>query len=220
MLFRNSKLLIKAVVIISVILAAATACKRETPESCCKEGSDSVQCKPPEKRTGQVSGISETSVYNLESVWTNQDEKDVQLSELQGKIQIVAMIYTRCKYACPRIIADLKRIETEVGSMEDVYFTLITMDPENDTPSRLNAFAKENKLDLQKWTLLTGKEADIIDLAAVLNVRFNPEPDGEISHSNIITVLNRSGEVVSKQEGLGTDPTETIHAVKKLVQNL
>jgi protein SCO1 len=86
--------------------------------------------------------MTDMSLYNLESGWQNQSGQELKLEELQGKVQLVAMIYTHCSYACPRIIADLKRIENglEQYKREDVGIVLVTMDPARDTPERLLGF--------------------------------------------------------------------------------
>jgi protein SCO1/2 len=137
-------------------------------------------------------------------------------------VQLVAMIYTNCSYACPRIIADLKRIENslEAYKREEVSIVLVSMDPARDTPEKLQQFAKANKLDPKRWVLLTSGQDNIRELAALLNMKYKTELDGEISHSNIITVLNPAGEILHQQEGLGIDPDETVKSIKGLLQRI
>ncbi|NIQ52455.1 MAG: SCO family protein, partial [Gammaproteobacteria bacterium] len=55
---------------------------------------------------------------------------------LAGRVRVVAMVYTSCAYACPRIMLDMKRIEAELGPeyREDVGFVIVSIDPERDTP--------------------------------------------------------------------------------------
>ena len=55
--------------------------------------------------------ISDLSIYNLPSKWTNQDGQELQLTELKGKVLVMVMIYTSCKSACPRLVADMRNIE-------------------------------------------------------------------------------------------------------------
>jgi protein SCO1 len=166
--------------------------------------------------------MTDMSLYNLESGWQNQSGQELKLEELQGKVQLVAMIYTHCSYACPRIIADLKRIENglEQYKREDVGIVLVTMDPARDTPERLQAFAESNRLDPKRWVLLTSQQDNIRELAALLNMKYKTELDGEISHSNIISVLNAQGEIIHQAEGLGVEPDETVNAIKGLLQKI
>lgn len=165
---------------------------------------------------------TEMSVYNLNSRWATQEGDSITLPSLKGKIRVIAMIYTSCDYACPRIIADLKRIEENLGSFkkEDIGITLITLDPERDTPENLKEFAGKNKLNPDQWLFLTGEENSIMELAALLNVRYRKELSMDNAHSNIISVLNKEGELIHQQEGLGVDPEETVTAITELLKKI
>lgn len=151
---------------------------------------------------------SEHSLYQVESLWENQDGDTAPLSQLAGRPQFVAMAYTTCQFACPRLLADLKAIEAQLDANGGPLpgFTLITFDPERDTPEQLRRYAADNQLDLQRWTLLRGQPGDILELANLLGVRYQELPNGEFSHSNIITLLNEGGEVLAQVKGLGADP--------------
>ncbi|WP_242920165.1 SCO family protein [Pontibacter liquoris] len=164
--------------------------------------------------------LTDMSLYNLTSDWTNQNNQKMKLEKLRGKAQLVAMIYTSCGYACPRTVADLKSIEQELGKYKigDVGIVLVSMDPDRDTPAKLKAFAKANQLDTRTWTLLTSQPDDIQELAALLNVKYSKDLNGNFSHSNIITVLNAQGEIVHQQEGLGTAPTQTVKVIQGLAK--
>jgi protein SCO1 len=169
-----------------------------------------------------VTELSDMSLYNLESEWQNENNETIKLLQLNGKVQLVAMMYTNCTYACPRIVADLKRIEAKLDNYKngEVGIVLVTMDPENDTPAKLQQFATDNNLDPERWTLLTSSEMNIQELAVLLNMKYKNGGNGEIAHSNIITVLNAGGEIIHQQEGLGKDPGETVKTIDGLLQNI
>src|SRR5690606_20045681 len=99
--------------------------------------------------TQRKDSISETlpelSIYNLPSTWTTQDGKDIELKELQGDVVVIVMIYTTCKAACPRLVADMRNIESQVADTnKTVKYVLVSIDPETDTPERLKQFAVDN----------------------------------------------------------------------------
>ena len=54
--------------------------------------------------------IPEMSIYNLPSHWTTQNGEEIELKDLQGKVVVMVMIYTTCKAACPRLVADMRNI--------------------------------------------------------------------------------------------------------------
>lgn len=160
------------------------------------------------------------SIYNSQATWLTQDGKEIKLNDLKGRIQVIAMAYTSCQNSCPRIVADMKRIESEVVKShgDKVGLVLVSIDPERDTPEKLKAFAAERGLNLEHWTLLHGNENDILELAALLGVKYKKLSETDYAHSNVITVLNQHGEVVHQQIGLGVNHLETMVTINKLIK--
>jgi len=156
------------------------------------------------------------SIYQVSSKWVTEDGETVTLGTLEGKTQVVAMVYTSCEVACPRIVASMKTIQKKTDS-DAVGFVLISIDPERDTPEALKAYAEKMNMDDSAWTLLTGSPDNVLELAALLGVRYRKMADGEFAHSNIITVLDAQGAIVYQQNGLGADLTrETAEFVVSL----
>lgn len=160
------------------------------------------------------------SVFHLPSIWTTQDGKDIQLNGLRGNVLVMVMIYTSCQAACPRLVADMRNIESKVQkeTSKDVKYILVSIDPETDTPERLKSFAKENKMDGEQWLFLRGTEESTREFAAVLAVKYKKISPMDFSHSNIISVFNQQGELVHQQEGLGVDNKETVAAIIELAR--
>lgn len=162
--------------------------------------------------------VSENSIYQLESKWKNTDNQIVLLNSLMGKKEVLAMAYTNCAYACPLILNDMKKIESQL-KRNDVNYVLISIDPKRDTPEMLKAFAERNNLDLNKWHLLTGTEEGINELAAVLGFRYQKDSDGNFSHSNIINVLNEKGEISYQHFGLNRDVKDVLNKIKNMKES-
>ena len=127
------------------------------------------------------------------------------------------MIYTTCKAACPRLIADMRAIQTKVPKKhrEEVQFVLISIDPETDTPKRLNEFAIKNEMFDPPWLFLRGSEADTREFAAVLAISYKKISPMDFSHSNIISVFNKEGVLIHQREGFDNEYTTTLEAITK-----
>src|SRR4051812_6289947 len=69
--------------------------------------------KPPCCATNHVpSGpLTDKSLYQLDSSWTTDSSQTIKLASLQGRVQVLAMFFTSCQYACPIIVHDMKRLE-------------------------------------------------------------------------------------------------------------
>lgn len=166
-----------------------------------------------------ASEVGEESIYQLSSIWRDDSGKKRLLKSLTGKIQVVTMGYSSCKYACPQLLADLRAIESGLSAevREKIGFGFISIDPAADTPERLAAYRQEHKLDSGRWTLLTGDAATVQELAVVLGIQYRKTSGSDFAHSNVITVLNAKGEIIYRQEGLATSPDGAIKAIKDVL---
>lgn len=165
------------------------------------------------------STASDESIFNLTSHWHTQNNDTITLSALKGKVLVMVMIYTTCKAACPRLVADMRDIESKIPKKElkKINFVLVSIDPETDTPSRLKAFAIENQMDAPHWTFLQGTKTSVQEFANVLSVKYKQIAPMDFSHSNIISVFNPEGVLLHQQEGLGVNNKETIETILKSV---
>ena len=168
--------------------------------------------------TAPVGTLSSESIYQLTDTFQTQDSKSVTLSAFAGKPTVVGMIFTHCTYACPRLTTDIKNVENKLKDEDGkVNYLLVSFDAERDFPDTLKKYAKDAGLD-ENWTLLHGDEEVVRTLSVLLNVQFAKDAEGNFSHSNIISVLDKNGVLNFQKEGLGTDPTEISKAVKQLIQ--
>ena len=165
-----------------------------------------------EKKDVEAKPITDLSIYNLPEKWTNQDGKDIELKELRGNVLVMVMIYTSCKTACPRLVADMRHIEERIPKeyKDKVQLVLVSIDPTVDTPERLKEFSIENQMTGNQWTFLRSNEENTREFAAVLAVNYKKISPIDFSHSNIISIFNEEGEMTYQQEGLGTGYDKTV----------
>jgi protein SCO1 len=175
---------------------------------------------PREAEAGAAEAVritaSDFSVHDLDGAWRNQDGAEVRLSEVGGRVQVVAMVYASCSHTCPQIISELKRIEGRLAGdqRQGTRFVLISLDPDRDTPARLREWAASLRLDPARWTLLTGPAEQVREMAALLGLRYRQESGGDFSHTNAYLVLDGSGRIVHRQVGLGTGVDASLGAIR------
>lgn len=163
--------------------------------------------------------FDEMSIFQLPSTWETQNNETVEFKDFQGEVLVVVMIYTSCKAACPRLVADMRNIEAKVKpkAKKPVKYILVSIDPEVDTPDRLKAFAIENQMDSEQWVFLRGSDENTREFANVLAVKYKEISPIDFSHSNIISVFNQKGVLMHQQEGLGVDNKTTVDEIIELV---
>lgn len=98
---------------------------------------------------------------------TDQKGKQFKSNELKGFIYVADFFFTRCgnPTLCPRMSAELKRVQENFKDNDQVKIVSFTVDPEFDTPEVLNEYAGRYQANYDKWKFLTGKKKDIYDLA-------------------------------------------------------
>jgi protein SCO1/2 len=159
--------------------------------------------------------IPSGSLYALESKWIDQAGKPVAWAA--GTPRVIALGYATCKGICPRIIADMQRIEKGLTDPSKVRFTFVTLDPQNDREAQMQALAANHKLDPARWQLLIGDNDGLMDLAVVLGVRFNRLPNGvDFVHSYLIVVVGADGKVLHKWTDPKQGPEEAIKVLNSL----
>jgi protein SCO1/2 len=162
--------------------------------------------------------LPQGSLYTLDAIWTRQTGEKIEWNRSAGTTRVVALGYATCKGVCPRIIADMQRIEKELTEAERARcrFTFVTLDPKNDNVAAMKDLGVRHKVDDAKWDLLTGDEDDLLDLAVALGVRFDRLPNGvDFAHSYLIAVIGPDGKLAHKWTEPGQGAAPSVEAVRK-----
>jgi protein SCO1/2 len=124
---------------------------------------------------------------------------------LDGKIWVADFIYTHCPGPCPRLSAQMRRIQTAVTELPEVRLVSFSVDPERDTPTVLAEYATRYHAQPGRWFFLTGdrKTLDALDRRAFMlgNV------DGKLEHSTRFVLVDRQGRIRGYYGTDQDDPT-------------
>jgi protein SCO1/2 len=153
------------------------------------------------------------SVYDLAGTWRDQAGAVRSLADWRGTPVLVALIYTHCTATCPLAVSELKRI---AALDPRVRFVLVSLDPARDDVRRLAGYAAERGLDPARWTLLTGSDGDVRDLAALIGVRYRQVTPDDLAHTNLITLLDSEGRIARQSSGrLDDAAVSAVHALSR-----
>jgi len=119
----------------------------------------------------------------------------VTLTQLRGRPVLVTFAYAHCETVCPLVVHEVLRARNRLTAL-DPAVVVITLDPWRDTPARLPAIAA-------RWRLPAGARVLGGDVAAVVaeldrwNVpRARELRTGEVTHPNLVYVVDRTGRIV------------------------
>lgn len=198
--------------------APAANCCKEKPadkkDACCGE-------KPAPKPDAccaamEAATFSKSSIYQSDVSFTDDSGKAVTLGSLRGRPVVLDLFFASCGYACPLTVTDMLAIQERLPAelRSQAMFVLVSFDPIRDTPEVLAQYRAQRGLDAQ-WIILRGDDDAVRELAALLGVKYKQEADGMFSHSNVITLLNRAGEIVHQRQGLKGGLAEAAAALAK-----
>lgn len=147
--------------------------------------------------SGYASELPETSIYHLDVKLTDQHGIARSLDVFRGHPVIISMFYATCPNVCPVLISTIQMTERKLRADElaKLRVILVSVDPETDTPEILNGVAAKHHIDLDRWKLARASPQDVRKIAAVLGVRYRKLPDGEFSHTSVLTLIDDRGVV-------------------------
>jgi len=131
---------------------------------------------------------------------------------LAGKIWVADFIYTTCPGPCPRMTSQMREVQDAVSKIPDVRIVSFTIDPANDTPPVLAAYAKVHGASPSIWYFLTGPvptlqmlDRDAFKLGNI---------DGTLQHSTRFVVVDGQGRI------RGYYDTSEPSAIQKVIADL
>jgi protein SCO1/2 len=141
---------------------------------------------------------------------TSQDNAQVALADLRGKVVAVTFIYTLCVDTCPVLTPMMSFIQDQLGADfgAKIAFVSITVDPERDTPKVLKEYAQAFGANLAGWSFLTGPPDAIRDVTRRYGVFASKSTDGNVDHTFLTSIVDRRGILRAQYLGARFDPDE------------
>jgi protein SCO1/2 len=123
--------------------------------------------------------------------WANQD--------LAGQWDLLFFGYTFCPDICPTTMSDLRSVVESLppGAREQLRVTMVSVDPERDTPQQLTEYLAYFKSGFKG---VTGEPSELAKLAQALSVAYIPPDTSEenylVDHSGQVVMVHPQGQYV------------------------
>src|SRR6266852_9200057 len=149
---------------------------------------------------------------------TDQDSKRISLKDLRGKVLAITFIFASCADTCPLLTAKMAALQDRLGADfgPRVYFVSITVDPERDTPEVLKRYAEAHRANPAGWAFLTGTPSEIREVARRYGVFYKKTPRGDVDHTFLTSLVDRSGTLRVQYMGIRFDPDEMLRDLQSL----
>ena len=117
-----------------------------------------------------------------------------------GRPVVLSFIFTTCTSICPLLTGTLAQLQDKLGADRDrVHIVSISIDPEEDTPAKLEAYAKKYHAG-PAWNHYTGTVEAIIKTATA----FGTYRGNKMAHTPVIFVRKAPGEQWVRFDGFAT----------------
>jgi protein SCO1 len=134
---------------------------------------------------------------------TNQNDAPVSLGDLNGKVWVADIIFTRCPGPCLRMTRQMKELQDALPKDNPARLVSLTTDADFDTPEVLKTYALKNGADASRWMFLTGDKKQVnhlaVDSLKLSAVEKKPEervtPDDLWVHSTIFVVIDKHAQL-------------------------
>ena len=137
---------------------------------------------------------------------------------LRGKVWIADFIYTHCPGPCPRMTSQMHKLQQERAGDADVQFVSISVDPANDTPPVLDAFAHRFGGPASNWVFLTGPAPTVHELAR--DVFKVGDLIGIMDHSTKFIVVDKTGQIRGYYSTFDAEGIPTLMADVKALEGV
>lgn len=142
-------------------------------------------------------------------VLKHQDGREVNMSDLKGKVWAFAQFYATCPMCAKRNAQGLKALYEKFKDEPDFAVVCITVNPENDGVEQMASYAEGLGADGGNWWFLTGEAAALKDYM-VNEMKFqeivkreDPEEAarlGAYEHDMSIAVYDRNMSMISRHD--------------------
>ncbi len=184
----------------------------------------SAQAGVPDE--GEALRISQAAIGRTVEgvVLRTADGRQLTFEELRGRPVVLSLVYTSCYYVCSGLTLRLREtVKVARQALGAEAFTVVTVgfDTPNDTPERMQAYARERGAVQPGWYFAGTDAAGIERLAGMVGFTWFPSPKG-FDHVTQTTIIDAGGRVVLQVYGEDFAPPLVVEPLKKLVwgQNL
>ncbi|MFB5195431.1 SCO family protein [Neobacillus sp. KR4-4] len=151
-----------------------------------------------------------------------EEEKDISLTDLKGKVWVADFIFTNCTTVCPPMTANMTKLQgmlKEEGL--DVEIVSFSVDPSVDPPKELKGYVMKFNGELSNWHLLTGYSQEFIEEYALKNFKTivkKPGTDNQVIHGTSFYLIDQKGNVVKDYDGMTVPYDDMIRDIRILLK--
>jgi protein SCO1/2 len=150
----------------------------------------------------------------------NQEGESISLQDLQGRVVLLTGIYASCTTTCPMMLTRIRKVLDELSEAERLQLTVVafTLNPEVDSRELRKMISRIYNMDSPQFHFVNGVPSEVNAVLDRLDVsRTRDEASGQIMHSNLFFLLDRSGKIAYRLSLSNTEQSWLPQALRILI---
>ncbi|HRO74865.1 MAG TPA: SCO family protein [Crocinitomicaceae bacterium] len=147
----------------------------------------------------------------------DQHNQTVTNELVKGKIWVAEYFFTTCQSICPVMNQEMMNVQKAFKNDDKVKILSFTVDPEIDTPEKLNDYAKNHHADENQWYFLTGKKEELYAFARQSIFVLKPaeasnlgDAGSDFIHTNNFVLIDGQGRIRGYYDGTNSDEVKQL----------
>ena len=146
----------------------------------------------------------------------NQNGDTITQNFYNDKIYIADFFFTTCQTICPIMTKNMKEIQDKLINDKEVLLLSHSVTPEIDSVGQLKKYAIANKINDDKWNLVTGDKKQIYNLArkSYLAVEDSEFGNFDMIHTENFMLIDKKRQIRGFYDG--TEKNEIIRLLSDI----
>ncbi len=159
--------------------------------------------------------------------FTDQNGKSFGRKDVLGKVYVAEFFFTTCGTICPKMNAQMQRVQRALSSEDQFEILSFTVNPEVDTVEQMKLYATEHGANDNQWHFLTGEKDKLYEVARKSFFLLKPaeaqnlgDAGSDFIHTNNFVLVDKQGRIRGYYDGTSTDEVDVlIGDVRKLLED-
>ena len=133
----------------------------------------------------------------------NQNGDTITQAFYDDKIYVADFFFTTCQSICPVMTKNMKKVQDKLINDKEILLLSHSVTPEIDSVEQLKRYAISNKINDDKWNLVTGDRKQIYNLArkSYLAVEDNPIGEYDMIHTENFMLIDKKNQIRGFYDG-------------------
>jgi len=159
--------------------------------------------------------------------FTDQTNQAYGLKDVKGKVFVAEYFFTNCGTICPKMTAQMERVQQRFNGNNELKILSFTVDPTNDTVARMAEYAKLHKANNKQWHFLTGTQEELYRIARryffilkPAEVKNQGDVGSDFIHTNNFVLVDKQQRIRGYYDGTSEKEVDQLMKdIERLLEN-